>query len=42
MVTIRALGLPPGEEPRYGFTAAMRYIPEKIRDELTPLVSREF
>lgn len=42
MMTLRALGLPPGGEPTYGFTAAMRYIPEKMAttDELSVLVSR--
>lgn len=30
MMTFRALGLPPGGEPPYGFTAAMKYIPEKL------------
>ena len=32
MMTIRALGLAPDAEPRYGFTAAMRYIPDKVND----------
>ena len=33
MMTLRALGLPPGQEPPYGFTAAMKYVGEKIYDE---------
>lgn len=32
MFTFRALTLPPGGEPTYGFTAAMRYIPDKISE----------
>lgn len=41
MITFRALGLPPGGEPTYGFTAALRYIPDKIMaDEQSILISR--
>lgn len=32
MLTIRALGLPPGAQPNYGFTAAMQFIPDKLRE----------
>lgn len=30
MLTFRALGLPPGADPPYGFTNAMHYIPDKL------------
>lgn len=33
MMTLRALGLPPGQEPPYGFTAAMKYVAIKIGDD---------
>lgn len=41
MFSCSALSLPPGGEPTYGFTAAMRYIPDKISEgEQSILISR--
>ena len=30
MLTVRALGLPPGVDPPYGFTSTMKVVPDKI------------
>lgn len=41
MLTFRALGLPPGADPPYGFTNAMHYIPDKLSYDDTASLLRD-